>query len=748
VRRAAQVVGRLVSHESWRDIFSDGALPSTIRRRLEVTSHLDELRDAAHTLTSMLSTLPRPHPKDPMVMLHFDEAGSLLETTTRSCRNGRYLALTCIMSCCREWSIWFLILTRHAVLREINPEDRRRVKPRSKQVRFAHDDKANPAFTESLCLDSCEPPLVSMTNDLYVKVRVTEPDKYAREFTKPMAEFSQWTHLSSFGRPLWGSLVGAGAEAVRAAAKAMLLDGLGTTFSPATDTQQVFAVLAALLDLEIWKHRNPATAQPFEEKAVSRHARVIVEAYVGYIKTGSADPVLALAAWELLNSDDSFLPLSLEHLGDMLHDGMTSAGQRGQMYARLLVLLARNSFSSALLQPSSDSTACPTFTVREFLHQLYNSDHHALIDAMASVDGGDGRQGRSGAKLLDANMNFMYFERAEHKYALHSDDDLSELCHVLLRRCAAMHLVDDLHGFSERDTFYDVLLPYYSGGPHAPFERSFCGAIVVRVRNIWQPRPLEYIFGRSFSRVSVSVPGGERVGYTTTTTATATTVEAAAESAEAAAAEKAAAAAAAEKVTASKQPLPGAPPSQDWHNVFCRSPDFTAFCHLRNPVLLLLVDIGEPTLGAKSTEAPGLAPVEIGYVMDNGSGRGGPDSSGRGASAQQGKEGDGATTAAEAACLSPRVFVIHSRGHGADVFGCLAQRSSCADVAAYVFRSGTPDATDESEIGPFRHICRFGYRPGRYCLVAEYASLDEDGGDDDGDGRTLDYSAEDRGVVF
>jgi hypothetical protein len=35
------------------------------------------------------------------------------------------LALTCIMSCCREWSIWFLIVTQHAVLRDINPKDRR-----------------------------------------------------------------------------------------------------------------------------------------------------------------------------------------------------------------------------------------------------------------------------------------------------------------------------------------------------------------------------------------------------------------------------------------------------------------------------------------------------------------------------------------------------------------------------------------------------------------------------------------------
>jgi hypothetical protein len=281
----------------------------------------------------------------------------------------------------------------------------------------------------------------------------------------------------------------------------------------------------------------------FEEEAVSRHAQVLVVAYVGYIKTGSADPVLVAAVWELLNSDDSFLPLSLEHLGDMLQDGMTTADYCGQMYARLLVMLARNSFSSASSQPLSHAVACPTFTVREFLHQLYNSDHHALIDAMASVDSGDDGQGRSGAKLFNALMNFMYIEHAEHKYELDSDVNLSGFCHVLLRRCASMHLVEHPHGFDERANFYDVLLPYYSGDPHTLLERSFYGATVVRVRNMRQPRPLEYISGRRFGRASVLAADDERVGNATTITVSTIMVEAGAE----------AAAAAADKVTASKQ---------------------------------------------------------------------------------------------------------------------------------------------------------------------------------------------------
>jgi hypothetical protein len=51
----------------------------------------------------------------------------------------------------------------------------------------------------------------------------------------------------------------------------MLLSGVGAAFRPAKDTQQVFAVLAALLDLKLWQPRNPATAKPFELTAVSCH---------------------------------------------------------------------------------------------------------------------------------------------------------------------------------------------------------------------------------------------------------------------------------------------------------------------------------------------------------------------------------------------------------------------------------------------------------------------------------------------
>ncbi len=148
------------------------------------------------------------------------------------------------------------------------------------------------------------------------------------------------------------------------------------------------------------------------------------------------------------------------------------------------------------------------------------------------------------------------------------------------------------------------------GDLHAPFERSFCGAIVVRVRNSEYPRPLEHIFGRQFGWVSVSVPGDERAENTTTTTTptatavTTTTVEVEAE-----------AATSADKVITGEQPPPGTSPPKDWRNDFCRSPDFSAFRDLRNPVLLLLIDVGARGYGAKSAEAAGLAAIEIGYCM-------------------------------------------------------------------------------------------------------------------------------------
>lgn len=96
-------------------------------------------------------------------------------------------------------------------------------------------------------------------------------------------------------------------------------------------------------------------------------------------------------------------------------------------------------------------------------------------------------------KILDAHLNFLHFTSTESNL---SPDQLSDTCHDLLRRSAALQLAPN-------QATYDQLIPFYCGDPEKPFDENNLGVILVQDINRVSPTTPSAIFGEEFETVSL-----------------------------------------------------------------------------------------------------------------------------------------------------------------------------------------------------------------------------------------------------
>lgn len=170
---------------------------------------------------------------------------------------------------------------------------------------------------------------------------------------------------------------------------------------------------------------------------------------------------------------------------EFLHQGLIGKTRRGELFSRWLMILARDSL---VVDPHSEYM--PPFTVRDFLMSLYASDHHKIIKRIDS-------------RILEARMNFTHFATTTKN--LLPGGPTVDLCHDLLRRCAALQLN---HG----NPIFDQLIPiYFNYGKkeeerEEEFDRSKCGVIIIQNKN----KPVQYtpasLFGEEFVKVSPTGP--------------------------------------------------------------------------------------------------------------------------------------------------------------------------------------------------------------------------------------------------
>jgi len=199
----------------------------------------------------------------------------------------------------------------------------------------------------------------------------------------------------------------------------------------------------------------------------------------GFLRTATpSEPILAEVAMKYLCCrPDSWL-VSINTLSQgLLQQGLIEKGVKGELYSRLLLILAHDSLRGAL-----GLANMPTFTVEDFLMALYAPDHHNFIQ-MIDI------------RILQARMNFTHF--ASTNKDLLPGDPTSALCHDLLRRCAALQL-------SPNNPAFDQLIPIYFGHDGDPFDRSKCGAIVIQNKNKGAATTPDYVFGEEFDKIGPS----------------------------------------------------------------------------------------------------------------------------------------------------------------------------------------------------------------------------------------------------
>ena len=207
--------------------------------------------------------------------------------------------------------------------------------------------------TNSLKRLSLFPPFVSFRLDIEDRKRMLEPESREKELSKPMAGFSEPSHMSMFGRPLWFTY--GGPDKLEEVAKWKLLGGRRHTKYDPDDKHHVLAVLSFRVALDVCLE-NPVSL-PLVRTAVNSHLRVVVsmDQRTGVIHTATpSEPVLALAAMKLLcegNNWGNNWTTSIKTLTqELLQLGLIAKGLKGELYARLVMILARDQIQS-----------CPSF---------------------------------------------------------------------------------------------------------------------------------------------------------------------------------------------------------------------------------------------------------------------------------------------------------------------------------------------------------------------------------------------------
>lgn len=414
----------------------------------------------------------------------FDEVSSLLKADLKAEQNVKYIALNRIISCLSDkLDIWYLFLSTETKISDLIPPDSVLVK-KSVLHEPSSRDGGSPSLLSGKPKLGRFPPFTSFTVDTQ-----DFKNKFQhRPKEETMNQFISLQHMVIFGRPLWSVYAQQPDEALGLAANKILGGSADAEFR-ADDENHVFAILSVRLGLDI-DLANPKTL-PLSQSAVHLHMRKVdwMDPSTGVMSTTTPnEPILSLAAKLHLRYHSNNWANAIETFStELLEKIAVDKGLEGELYARLVLTLARDSIPTATGECSGDNQGL-IFTVKDFLEHLYATSYHSDI---RKID----------KDILEASMNFLSFSPT--KEMLPSHESLQPLFYLLLRRCSALQLAP-----LQRD--FDQLLPFYMGKADEPFDPNKTGAIVVQVKNRKRPSRVDAIMGEPFFPISTSIESEDR----------------------------------------------------------------------------------------------------------------------------------------------------------------------------------------------------------------------------------------------
>ena len=191
-----------------------------------------------------------------------------------------------------------------------------------------------------------------------------------------------------------------------------------------------------------------------------------------------SEPVVAEAVAELLctgaNWSESIYTLT-KHL---LSKGLVEKGLKGELFARLLCILARDIHLTEVRNAADSFPYAKTFSVNDFLQSLFGSKQFQKIKQFTpEVPQTRAFKRSESASFYDVfkkgSMNFTHFTNTD--VFLHGENE-SELLHILLQEQLALQLA-----FGEPTC--DILIPIYFGDLDQDFDPARASAVVISVKN-------------------------------------------------------------------------------------------------------------------------------------------------------------------------------------------------------------------------------------------------------------------------
>jgi len=459
-KRARAIAKELISSQAWVDKFD---YQSRIRRELEMRhceqrpNPLNGLLNAADNLMKNLQQCRDASNTDSLLVIVFDKASGLMRRRPFGEPDPRlYMALNRIISCLKTFRVWSFFLSTESLVGHLVPP--------SDTMPPAHDIPDHSARISFHVDPERErlPPFVALQLDVEDRRKMQDPVLREEELLKSLKTFAKPEHMALFGRPLWYAYTNGGQDIIKLA-KLKLIGGHRQENYDPNDPDQVFAALSFRLSLDV-RLQNHGTIS-LTRTAVNSFMRVVLsmDRETGIMRTVTpSEPVLARAAMEHLCHQVNGWSSSIQTLSEELLDkGLIEKGRKGELYARLVLILAHDWVRwTQSLRSNRDPAFAPTFTVSDFLMALYAGDHH---DSMRKIP----------ERIHEARMNFTHFVPAHEPL---TTEAIPALCHDLLRRSAAMQLSWD------QET-YQLLIPVYYGTEDEPFNPSNCGVILVQVKN-------------------------------------------------------------------------------------------------------------------------------------------------------------------------------------------------------------------------------------------------------------------------
>jgi hypothetical protein len=205
-----------------------------------------------------------------------------------------------------------------------------------------------------------------------------------------------------------------------------------------------------------------------------------------YISTTTpSEPVVSEAVTKLLCENDNWTNSIKTLATRLLGAGLVEKGVKGELYARLLCILARDFHFTKITEKNSEFPYAEPFSVKSFLQSLFNNQWHDEImnftPAKPQTRTWAGTENASFDEVF--NRGYMNFTHFTHTDVHLEGSTMPDLLHILLRRQAALQL-------AFYQPVWNILIPVYFGDLEKDFDPTHASAILIQVRNRDTPSPV------------------------------------------------------------------------------------------------------------------------------------------------------------------------------------------------------------------------------------------------------------------